>query len=168
MTIRERAEVLIQALPYIQKYNGKIVVIKYGGNAMKPRIQAVHISKRFPGVLALSDISIDFYPGEVHALLGENGAGKSTLIKILSGVYTPTEGEVILDGEKVDFVSPRQALDAGIAVIHQELSIANDLTVAENIFLGMLTVTCSCQRVGSSSSVACQAAASLITYALVY
>lgn len=104
---------------------------------MKPSIQAVHISKRFPGVLALHDISIDFYPGEVHALLGENGAGKSTLIKILSGVYTPTEGEVLLNGEAVAFQTPRQALDAGIAVIHQELSIANDLTVAENIFLGM-------------------------------
>jgi ribose transport system ATP-binding protein len=104
---------------------------------MKPSIRAVHISKHFPGVQALSDVSIDFYPGEVHALLGENGAGKSTLIKILSGVYTPTEGEVVLDGEPVCFVSPKQALDAGIAVIHQELSIANDLTVAENIFLGM-------------------------------
>ncbi|MEA4899866.1 MAG: sugar ABC transporter ATP-binding protein [Christensenellaceae bacterium] len=104
---------------------------------MKPLIQAVHIAKNFPGVRALSDISIDFCPGEVHALLGENGAGKSTLIKILSGVYTPTEGHVLLDGEMVCFTSPRQALDAGIAVIHQELSIANDLTVAENIFLGM-------------------------------
>ena len=104
---------------------------------MKPSIQAVHISKRFPGVLALRDISIDFYPGEVHALLGENGAGKSTLIKVLSGVYTPSEGQVMLDGETVSFLNPRQALDAGIAVIHQELSIANDLTVAENIFLGV-------------------------------
>ncbi|NCB06478.1 MAG: sugar ABC transporter ATP-binding protein, partial [Clostridia bacterium] len=104
---------------------------------MKPSISAVHISKRFPGVVALSDISIDFYPGEVHALLGENGAGKSTLIKILSGVYTPTEGQVQLGGEPVCFETPRQALDAGIAVIHQELSIANDLTVAENIFLGL-------------------------------
>ena len=104
---------------------------------MNPCIRAVHISKSFPGVQALSDISIDFYPGEVHALLGENGAGKSTLIKILSGVYTPTEGQVILGQEPVCFTNPRQALDAGIAVIHQELSIANDLTVAENIFLGM-------------------------------
>ncbi|MDO5445090.1 MAG: sugar ABC transporter ATP-binding protein [Eubacteriales bacterium] len=104
---------------------------------MKPCIQAVHIYKHFPGVQALTDISADFYPGEVHALLGENGAGKSTLIKILSGVYTPTEGQIIYNGEQVSFDNPGQALDAGIAVIHQELSIANDLTVAQNIFLGM-------------------------------
>lgn len=103
---------------------------------MEPTLQAVHISKSFPGVKALTDVSVDFYPGEVHALLGENGAGKSTLIKILSGVYTPTEGEVWMDGKKVEFNTPRDAIDARIAVIHQELSIAPDLTVAENIFLG--------------------------------
>jgi ABC-type sugar transport system ATPase subunit len=103
---------------------------------MEPCLQARNIKKVFPGVAALSDVSVDFYPGEVHALVGENGAGKSTLIKIISGVYTPTEGEIILDGRPENIVSPRQALDKGIAVIHQELSIANDLTVAENIFLG--------------------------------
>ncbi|MBR0203633.1 MAG: ATP-binding cassette domain-containing protein, partial [Synergistaceae bacterium] len=78
------------------------------------------MSKVFPGVKALTDISIDFYPGEVHALMGENGAGKSTLIKILSGVYIPTEGEVLFNGEKLNFKAPRDALDNGIAVIHQE------------------------------------------------
>ena len=103
---------------------------------MKPTLQAVHISKTFPGVKALTDVSVDFYPGEVHALLGENGAGKSTLIKILSGVYTPTEGQVLLDGKEIKFTTPRDAIDHQIAVIHQELSIAPDLTVAENIFLG--------------------------------
>ena len=103
---------------------------------MEPTLQAKHISKTFPGVKALTDVSVDFYPGEVHALLGENGAGKSTLIKILSGVYTPTEGEVWMDGKKIEFHTPRDAIDARIAVIHQELSIAPDLTVAENIFLG--------------------------------
>ena len=104
---------------------------------MEPTLQAVNITKIFPGVRALTDISLDFYPGEVHALIGENGAGKSTLIKILSGVYTPSEGHVVLDGNKIDFKSPHDAILKGIAVIHQELSIANDLTVAENIFLGM-------------------------------
>ncbi len=103
---------------------------------MEPCLQVKNISKLFPGVKALSNMDVDFYPGEVHALLGENGAGKSTLIKIISGVYTPTEGQVIFEGKPVDFQNPRQALDKGIAVIHQELSIANDLTVAENIFLG--------------------------------
>ena len=104
---------------------------------MEPCIQAVNISKHFPGVNALTDVSIDFYPGEVHALLGENGAGKSTLIKILSGVYEASQGKVVYQGQEVSFQNPRQALDAGISVIHQELSIANDLTVAENIYLGM-------------------------------
>ena len=104
---------------------------------MEPTLQAKHITKTFPGVKALTDVSVDFYPGEVHALLGENGAGKSTLIKILSGVYTPTEGEVWMDGHKVEFNVPSDAMEARIAVIHQELSIAPDLTVAENIFLGV-------------------------------
>ena len=103
---------------------------------MQPCLQAVHISKEFPGVKALTDVSVDFYPGEVHALMGENGAGKSTLIKILSGVYTPTEGQILLEGKEIVFKGPRDALDLGISVIHQELSIAKDLSVAENIFLG--------------------------------
>ncbi len=103
---------------------------------MQPCLQAVHITKVFPGVKALTDVSIDFYSGEVHALMGENGAGKSTLIKILSGVYIPTDGRILLDGREISFKGPRDALDLGISVIHQELSIAKDLSVAENIFLG--------------------------------
>ena len=103
---------------------------------MAPFLQVKNISKEFAGVKALTDISIDFNKGEVHALLGENGAGKSTLIKIISGVYAPTSGSVLLDGKACRFHNPRQALDRGIVVIHQELSIANDLTVAENIYLG--------------------------------
>lgn len=103
---------------------------------MHSYLRVENISKVFPGVRALTDVSLDFYTGEVHALLGENGAGKSTLIKIISGVYVPTEGRVVLEGRDVAFPSPRSALDAGISVIHQELSIANDLSVAENIYLG--------------------------------
>ena len=103
---------------------------------MEPILQVKNISKVFPGVKALTDVSADFYAGEVHTLVGENGAGKSTLIKIISGVYTPTEGKVIMEGKEMDFTSPGQAIEAGIAVIHQELSIAKDLTVAENIYLG--------------------------------
>lgn len=102
---------------------------------MEPILQVKNISKVFPGVKALTDVSADFYPGEVHTLVGENGAGKSTLIKIISGVYTPTEGRVILDGKEMHFTSPGQAIDKGIAVIHQELSIAKDLTVAQNVYL---------------------------------
>lgn len=103
---------------------------------MEACLQAKNISKVFPGVKALTNISIDFYPGEAHALVGENGAGKSTLIKIMAAVYTATEGSVYLDGKECKFRSPKEALDAGIAVIQQELSIAPDLTVAQNIFLG--------------------------------
>lgn len=103
---------------------------------MKPCLQAKNISKTFPGVKALTDISIDFYPGEAHALVGENGAGKSTLIKIIAAVYTATEGKVFLEGKECNFRTPKEALDAGIAVIQQELSIAPDLTVAQNIYLG--------------------------------
>ena len=103
---------------------------------MEACLQVKNISKVFPGVKALTDLSVDFYPGEAHALVGENGAGKSTLIKIIAAVYTATEGKVYLDGKECDFKSPKEALDAGIAVIQQELSIAPDLTVAQNIYLG--------------------------------
>lgn len=103
---------------------------------MESCLQVKGISKTFPGVKALTDVSIDFYSGEVHALVGENGAGKSTLIKIISGVYIPTEGTMAFEGSPLVVQTPRQALNKGIVVIHQELSIANDLTVAENIFLG--------------------------------
>ena len=103
---------------------------------MEPILKVKNISKVFPGVKALTDVTADFYPGEVHTLVGENGAGKSTLIKIMSGVYTPTAGTVIFEGKEMAFTAPGQAIDAGIAVIHQELSIAKDLTVAENVWLG--------------------------------
>ena len=103
---------------------------------MEPILQVKNISKEFPGVKALTDVSIDFYPGEVHTLVGENGAGKSTLIKIISGVYIPTSGQIFYEGKEMHFTAPGQAIDAGIAVIHQELSIAKDLTVAQNVWLG--------------------------------
>ncbi|MFA9465651.1 MAG: sugar ABC transporter ATP-binding protein [Velocimicrobium sp.] len=103
---------------------------------MEPFLQVKNISKEFPGVKALEDISIDFYPGECHALVGENGAGKSTLIKIIASIYKPTSGEVLLDGKVCNFKNPKDALDSGIAVIEQETAIAPHLTVAENIYLG--------------------------------
>lgn len=94
------------------------------------------IEKRFPGVHALKQACLDLEAGEVHALMGENGAGKSTLMKILSGVYTKDAGSVELMGRVIDFDGPRSAQDAGICIIHQELSLMNDLTVAQNIFIG--------------------------------
>ena len=101
-------------------------------------LEAKGIVKRFPGVLALDKVDFDLFEGEVHALVGENGAGKSTLIKILSGVYKADEGEIKYFGEKVDFSSPTEALMKGISTIHQELNLFEDLTVAENIFVGRL------------------------------
>ena len=95
-----------------------------------------NVSKSFPGVRALDDVSFDVMPGEVHALLGENGAGKSTLIKIMSGVYPPTSGEMQVHGKPVHFAHPREAQAHGIATIYQEFSLYPELTVAENIFAG--------------------------------
>jgi rhamnose transport system ATP-binding protein len=94
------------------------------------------ISKSFPGVRALSDISFDVQPGEVHALLGENGAGKSTLIKVMSGVYQADAGTMTHDGNPTTFSSPQAAQNAGIATIYQELLLFPELSVAENIFMG--------------------------------
>ncbi|MBV9105754.1 MAG: sugar ABC transporter ATP-binding protein, partial [Verrucomicrobia bacterium] len=100
-----------------------------------------NVSKTFPGVRALDDVSFDVWPGEVHALLGENGAGKSTLIKIVSGVYPPGSGEMQVDGKTVHFAHPREAQAHGIATIHQEFSLYPELTVAENIFSGNMPRT---------------------------
>ena len=94
------------------------------------------ISKSFPGVRALANVSFDVRSGEVHALLGENGAGKSTAIKIMSGVYQPDTGTILLDGKAVRFASPQEAQAAGIATIYQELLLFPELSVAENIFMG--------------------------------
>ncbi|WP_328589487.1 sugar ABC transporter ATP-binding protein [Priestia abyssalis] len=99
-------------------------------------LQMKDICKSFPGVKALENVSLNVKKGEVHALMGENGAGKSTLMKILAGIYTPDEGEIFLNGEKVEFHDPRDALHRGISMIHQELSFISEMTVAENIFLG--------------------------------
>lgn len=99
-------------------------------------LQMSHITKRFPGVLALSNVSFNLRPGEVHALLGENGAGKSTLMKILSGVYQPDEGDIVFEGRPVSFTDPLSAQRAGITIIHQEFNLFPDLTVEENIFIG--------------------------------
>lgn len=95
-----------------------------------------HVSKVFPGVKALDDVHLEMYPGEVHFLLGENGAGKSTLIKILGGIYQADSGEIYIDGVQQDIADVNIAHKIGISVIHQELALAPDMTVAENIFMG--------------------------------
>lgn len=99
-------------------------------------LQMSHITKRFPGVLALSNVDFALRKGEVHALLGENGAGKSTLMKILSGVYQPDEGNIIFEDQAVSFANPLSAQKAGITIIHQEFNLFPELTVEDNIFIG--------------------------------
>lgn len=101
-------------------------------------LEATHISKSFPGTLALDRAQFQLNAGEIHAVIGENGAGKSTLMKILSGVYTADSGELYFEGKPVVFANPREALALGIAIVHQELSVVRPLTVAENIFPGRL------------------------------
>ena len=95
-----------------------------------------NIVKKFPGVVALKNVHFDLYEGEVHALMGENGAGKSTLLKILSGIHKMDEGEILIRGKKVTFTDASSASKHAIGVVHQELSLALNLTVAENIYLG--------------------------------
>ncbi len=94
------------------------------------------VTKRFPGVVALSDVSFDIVQGECHSICGENGAGKSTLMKILSGVHTEFEGEILIRGTSVAFEGTRDAETAGISIIHQELNLVEELSVAANVFLG--------------------------------
>src|SRR6478609_4092060 len=94
------------------------------------------ITKRFPGVVANDGVDFDAAEGEVHALLGENGAGKSTLSNILTGLYRPDEGEVWLHGRRVSFGAPRDALDAGVCMVHQHFRLVPPFTVAENVILG--------------------------------
>jgi rhamnose transport system ATP-binding protein len=110
---------------------------------MVPVLTLSHISKSFPGVRALQDVSLAFNAGEVTALVGENGAGKSTVVKILTGIYTPDEGEIRVGGTLRDFSSPRDSWAAGIAAIHQETVMFDELSVAENIFMGHMPVTSS-------------------------
>ncbi len=104
--------------------------------AAAPRLEMRHIAKSFGGVHALRDVSLTASAGEVHAICGENGAGKSTLMKILAGAITDFEGEISYNGRVVRFAGPREAEDAGIRIIYQELNLVPQLTVADNIFLG--------------------------------
>lgn len=105
-------------------------------NNLSPLWAAQQISKSFPGVQALDDVSMELYPGEVHALLGENGSGKSTLAKVFAGVFLPERGELFHEGKPVVFHNPTEARQNGVAMIYQEFSLVPTLSVAENIFLG--------------------------------
>lgn len=105
-------------------------------NSKNTIITMEHISKSFPGVKALDDVSLTLLEGEIHALMGENGAGKSTLINVLTGVIPLDKGTIIYNGKKVEFHSPQQAQKAGISTVYQEVNLCLNLTVAENIYIG--------------------------------
>ena len=102
----------------------------------EPLLAARDVAKQFGSVVALSEVSFDLMPGEVHCLLGDNGAGKSTLIKILSGVHRPSHGQLFVDGQATELGGPRDALDRGIATVFQDLAMIPLMSVARNFFLG--------------------------------
>src|SRR5699024_6573968 len=100
-------------------------------------IEMRHITKRFPGIVANDDVSIQIKKGEIYALLGENGAGKSTLMSMLFGMYEPDEGEIDVKGEKVHITSPNYATKLNIGMVHQNFKLVSNYTIAENIIMGM-------------------------------
>ena len=102
----------------------------------EPFLVARNIAKRFGALTALSNVDLEIRSGEVLALLGDNGAGKSTFIKILAGAHAPSDGELVIEGNPVAFHSPKDAATSGIATIFQELALSENLSIAENVFLG--------------------------------
>ena len=105
-------------------------------DAIEPVVSMKSVSKEFPGVLAVDQVDLDLLPGEVHVLVGENGAGKSTLMKLLSQVEEPTNGEIEISGEKVEFHGPRHSQSLGVAMVYQEFALAPHLSVAQNLYMG--------------------------------
>ena len=103
---------------------------------MSVAVELRHITKRFPGVIANKDVSLKVESGTVHALVGENGAGNSTVMKILYGMQRPDSGEILVNGQAVDFKNPNDAIEAGIGMVHQHFMLADNFTVLENIILG--------------------------------
>jgi simple sugar transport system ATP-binding protein len=101
-----------------------------------PLLEARGITKAYGNVAALTGVNFHLNPGEIVGLVGDNGAGKSTLVKTLCGVHQPTDGQILIDGEEVTFSSPKESRERGIEVVYQDLALANELSVAENIFLG--------------------------------
>jgi D-allose transport system ATP-binding protein len=108
--------------------------------AIQPLVEMKGIVKTFGGIHALEGVNLNVYPGEVHVILGENGAGKSTLMKILSGIYQPSAGEIIVDGQAHTHMAPTHAAQFGISIIYQELSVINELSALENLFVGRIPV----------------------------
>ena len=101
---------------------------------LTPVMEALGITKLYPGTVALKNVDFSVYPGKVNVLIGENGAGKSTLMKILAGIEKPTEGKVLLDGQEVHFADTREASAHGVGIIHQELNLFPEMRVADNMY----------------------------------
>ena len=118
----------------------KIAAYEAGGVQPEPDaipvLEAREVSKDFGRVIALDKVSLSVRPGEVNCLLGDNGAGKSTLIKILSGVFQPDRGQMLIDGQPIQFSSPRDALDRGIATVYQDLAVLPLMSISRNFFVG--------------------------------
>src|SRR5476649_1133891 len=106
------------------------------GVGVAPTLELNGIHKTFGGVKALSNVALRLYPGEVHTLMGQNGAGKSTLIKVLTGVYTPDSGQIVMAGQAIQPASTLDAQALGISTVYQEVNLCPNLSVAENIFIG--------------------------------
>lgn len=113
-------------------------IIVQGEMYMDYLVEMKNMTMKFPGVVALNKVSFNLKPGEVHVLLGENGAGKSTLVKMLSGINKPTEGEIIIGGKSYTHLTPKDSVENKVAIIYQELSVVNELTIAENLYVGKL------------------------------
>lgn len=107
-----------------------------GGSNSSVILQMIDIDKRFQGVHALKKCCFELKRGEIHALVGENGAGKSTLMKVLTGIYQADEGKILYNGNEICFKNPKEAQEAGISIVHQELNLMNHLSAAQNIFIG--------------------------------
>lgn len=122
----------------IKRHNASDLLIRKGVRMGENILELQNISQEFPGVKALDDVSFGIERGRIHALMGENGAGKSTLIKVLAGIYRNYKGNILLEGQTVKFKNPNDAQKHGISVVHQEIKLAETLTVTENIFLGNL------------------------------
>src|SRR5258708_6590676 len=102
----------------------------------QPLYEARNVSKNYGSVVALNDVSMTLYPGEVLGIVGDNGAGKSTLVKVLSGVHNPDSGQLLLDGVEHHWKSPHDTIEAGVETLYQDSGLAQDLTIGSNVFLG--------------------------------
>ena len=109
---------------------------------MSALLELAGVTKRFGDFTALADINVGFAAGEIHCLLGENGAGKSTLCNLAFGIHGPEEGELLLDGQPYRPQGPRDALEAGIAMVHQHFSLVGDMSVVDNLMLGQVRGPC--------------------------